>query len=223
MDERILLAREQGHPSLSEHDSKAFLSARGFPVTRGIVAAEPAEAVSAARALGFPLAVKASFPGLSHKTEVHALRLGVRSEDELLAAFDAVRTATRPDAPVLVEQMARGSRELAMGLFRDPHFGPCVMLGLGGVFAEALGDTAFRAAPVDRAEVADMVEELSGKKILKGVRGMKPVDPEALFTCIDVLCRVGLEEPDVAEVDANPVLADDEGNLVAADALVVLA
>ncbi|MBU2490752.1 MAG: acetate--CoA ligase family protein [Proteobacteria bacterium] len=220
MDDIIAAALERGDASLSEFDAKALLSAHGFPVVPGALAHTPDEAAAAARSLGFPVAVKACAPGLAHKTEAGAVALHLADEAGVREAFS--RVAAAAGGAVLVERMASGSRELAMGLVRDPHFGPCVMLGLGGVFAEALGDTAFRAAPVDLHEIRDMVAELAGKKIFAGLRGMAPVNEDDLFTCLSALSQIGFSCDRVAEVDVNPVIADKNGRLFAADALVVL-
>ncbi len=108
-----------------------------------------------------------------------------------------------------------------MGLVRDPDFGPCVMFGLGGILTEALGDAVFRRAPLDLADAHDMMDEIRGRRILEGVRGMPAADRGLLAEMLLGLGQIGLDHPVVQEVDVNPVLLAG-ARPVAADALIVL-
>ena len=116
--------------------------------------------------------------------------------------------------------MARGHREFICGLIRDQQFGPCVMLGTGGIYVEAFGDVVFRVAPIELRDAFDMMDELKGRALLAEFRGEKAVDREVLGRVLVGLGRMGIDEPDVYSVDINPLIVRD-GVPVAVDALVV--
>jgi len=215
-------ALEQGLTSLSEFDSKQFLAQYGIPVTLEKIAATAEAAREAAKEIGYPVALKGSGPGLLHKTELDLIRLNLKNEAELLEAFGQLTTGpSKPVQEVLVQQMIAGKRELVAGLVRDPQFGPCVLLGLGGVLTEVLEDVVFRVAPLTRWDAFQMMEELRGRKILEAFRGRPPVDREALADLIITLGRIGLENPTIREIDLNP-LKIQAGMPVAVDALIIL-
>ena len=216
-------ALEQGLTSLNEFDSKRFLAQYGIGVTLEKIAGTREAATEAATEIGFPVALKGSGPGLLHKTERDLVRLNLKNEAELLEAFDHLTTGlSEPVHEVLVQQMVAGERELAAGLVRDPQFGPCVMLGLGGVLTEVLEDVVFRVAPLTRWDALQMMEELRGRKILDAFRGRPPVDREVLADIIITLGRIGLENPAIREIDINPLKIRSDGQPIAVDALIIL-
>lgn len=208
--------------ALSEGDSKLLLAAFGVPVSPGIVAKSADEAVSAARSLGYPVALKGHGEGLAHKTELGLVKLNVADEEELTRISEALFSGAPKEMDgLLVAPMLKGRREFVAGLFRDPVFGPVVMFGLGGVFAEALNDVVFRIAPVTRPEALSMLDEVRSTKLLGPFRGEAAADREALAACLVGLSRLGAERPDVLEVDINPLLVGPDGSACAVDALVV--
>jgi acyl-CoA synthetase (NDP forming) len=216
-------ALEKGLTSLNEFDSKRFLAQYGIGVTLEKIAGTLEEATEAAKEIGFPVALKGSGQGLLHKTERDLVRLNLKNEDELLEAFDHLTTGlSEPVHEVLVQQMVAGERELAAGLVRDPQFGPCVMLGLGGVLTEVLEDVVFRVAPLSRWDAFQMMEDLRGRKILDAFRGRPPVDREVLADIILSLGRLGLENPAIREIDINPLKIRSDGQPIAVDALIIL-
>jgi succinyl-CoA synthetase beta subunit len=211
-----------GHKALAEHEAKQVLAAYGLPVTREALAGSREEAARAAAEIGYPVALKASSPDIPHKTERGLVRLGLADETAVLAAYDVVAPAVRGlPGGVLVQEMVTGSRELAMGLVRDPDFGPCVMFGLGGILTEALGDAVFRRAPLEAADAHAMMDEIRGRPILEAVRGMPAADRGLLAQMLVGLGRIGLDHPAVQEIDVNPVILTG-ARPVAVDALIVL-
>jgi len=118
--------------------------------------------------------------------------------------------------------MVSGKRELVVGLHREPQFGPCVMLGIGGVLTELLNDTAFRIAPFDEAEARDMADELRARKILDPFRGEAAADMRALCRSLTAVGRLGAEQPAISEIDINPLIITPGGGIKAVDALIVL-
>jgi succinyl-CoA synthetase beta subunit len=146
---------------------------------------------SAARAgeLYGEAAVKAVSSSLIHKSDIGAVRLGVIGADQMRASFDAVRAAAgQREAAVLITPMRRGGIELLVGVVRDVQWGLLLAVGLGGIWAEILDDASVRRLPVYRAEVARMLDELRGRRLLHGYRGGPPADLDAVAA---VICRVG--------------------------------
>lgn len=212
--------------TLSEHASKALLERYGVPVARErLVAPDPEAAVAAGREIGFPVVAKLCGDAIAHKTERDLVRLGLADEAALRAAAGDLLARRRPEdgeVGLLVAEMVRGRRELIAGVVRDPQFGPCVVLGLGGILTEALGDVVFAAAPLSAADARGMVQGLRASHLLtKPFRGEPPVDLDALAEILVGLGRLATERPDVASVDVNPLLVRGD-RPVAVDALIVL-
>ena len=177
----------------------------------------------------FPVALKLASPDIPHKTEADAVRLNVKTLDELKAAAQTVVTNGKKHTPnaridgVSVQEMASGV-EMILGAVNDPHFGPYVMVGLGGVLTEVLHDVSHRFAPITPDDARDMLAELKGAKILEGYRGAPPADVDAIVDALVRLSYVIHDHQDrIAEIDVNPVFARGKGKgAVAADALIVL-
>jgi acyl-CoA synthetase (NDP forming) len=225
--ERTVLCLPDAARTLSEHESKQVLAAYGIPMVRSVLLA-PGEISAADKPpLPFPLAVKIDSPDIAHKTEAGAVRLNVRSLEELKRAAEEVVTAARrhrPDARingVLVSEMAQGV-EVIVGAVNDRFFGPVVMLGLGGIFTELLKDAAHRFAPLDPESAREMIRSLRTAPLITGYRGRPPLAVEALA---ETLVRVSLLAADhadrIAEIDINPLFVNESG-VAAADALIVL-
>ncbi|MBW2304478.1 MAG: acetate--CoA ligase family protein [Deltaproteobacteria bacterium] len=215
-------AVREGRKTLSEYESKQLLARYGIPVTRERLVVNEEELQEALEEIGFPLVLKACSPGISHKTEKGLVQIDIRNKTEALETFDRIRSAVEDtEVPVLVQEMIRGERELAMGMTRDPQFGPCVMFGLGGIFTEILKDTSFRVAPLERRDAMEMMEEIRAHRILGAVRGMEAADREILADALIALGKIGLENDEVKEIDVNPIILAGR-QPVAVDALVVL-
>jgi succinyl-CoA synthetase beta subunit len=222
-DDLIRSALDRGQPALSEYESKKLLSLYDIPVTRETLSRSADEAVSAAADLGFPVVLKACSPELMHKSERGCIELNLRSERDVREAYGRIiRSVDLELEGVLVQEMVPGQRELVVGLNRDPQFGPCVMLGTGGMMTEVFKDTAFRMAPFGMIEAKDMAEELRFKAILGAFRGQKPADMDILCRTLIAVGKIGLELETVSELDINPMIITPEGRVVAVDALVVL-
>lgn len=215
---------------LSEHQSKALLAAFGIDVTREEVVTSPEEALRAAHAIGYPVAVKIDSPDILHKSDAGLVRLHVAEDAELLAAYreilERAKTAV-PDARihgVLIQEMIPRGTEVIVGVNRDPQFGPTVMFGLGGIFVEILRDVAMRVAPLDEKEARAMIREIRGYRILDGARGRAKADVDALARLLVAVSHMALAlGPRLAELDLNPVIVLEEGRgLKVADALAVV-
>ena len=222
---QILKTKSQ---DVAEYQAKQVLAGYGIPVTRGELVTTKEQALAAARRIGYPVAVKVQSPDISHKTEARAVRLNVRSDAELAAAHEeilknarAYRTGANIEG-VLVQEMAGEGVEAILGVTNDPLFGPAVMFGLGGIFAEVLKDVSFRLAPVTPSVAREMVEEIAGFPLLTGARGRPRADVDALVDAIVRLSALAIDLKDhVAEFDINPLFVFGEGKGVkAADALI---
>jgi succinyl-CoA synthetase beta subunit len=223
-DPIIAKALERGQSALSEHDSKLLIEKYGVTVSEEKLTGTPDEAAAAAAELGYPVVLKACGPEISHKTERELVEVDLKREDEVREAFDRIKAnlGSDPYEGVIVQKMIVGERELAVGLIRDPQFGPCVMFGLGGIFTEILRDTSFRVAPITQEDALQMMDDIRAKDILGPVRGKPPVDRKLLSKALVGLSKIGIEQENVAEIDVNPLIVAPDGAPVAVDALVVL-
>jgi acyl-CoA synthetase (NDP forming) len=211
--------------ALSERDSLALLASLGVPVTPWRFATDSSAAAAVASDLGFPVALKLDADGLVHKTEAGAVVLGLCDEAATAAAAERMIEARRRRGlavrGVLVEPMAPAGIELIVGARRDPLFGPVVLVGLGGILAEAFDDVAIGLAPVSAERAAALIASIRGALLLDGVRGNLPVDRAAVARLLVDLGRAFVARSDLREVDLNPVIASAAG-AVAVDALVVI-
>ena len=208
-------------PTLSEADSRRLVEDAGVAVSPWTTASDAGSAAEAAEALGLPVVVKLCGDAIAHKTERGLVRLGLSSRDEAGAAAADLLAAARPEdgeVGLLVSTMVHGNRELIAGLVRDEQFGPCGMLGLGGILAEAVADVAFRLAPLEHGDALDLIDDLGAQSLLGEFRGEPAVDREALADTLMALSRIAADS-DIRSVDLNPLIVV-EGRPVAVDALV---
>ena len=208
--------------TLSEAASKALLRTHGVPLLDEREVVDTEAAVVAAGELGLPVVVKLCGEAIAHKTERGLVRLGLGDErDVSLAASELLAAATPPDGDVtlLVAPMVKGTRELIAGVAVDPQFGPTVLLGVGGILAEAVGDAVVRLVPLARADAEDMIDGLATQALLGPFRGEPAVDRDALVEVLLGLSAVAEADPSIVAVDLNPLIIVD-GRPVAVDALV---
>ena len=223
-------------PTLSEAESKALLARHGIPVPAEELVDSAEEAAAAAGRIGYPVVVKLCGRAIAHKTERGLVKLNLRDAAAVDAAATELLAAARPEdwggspaAPeaqnavgLLVGAMVSGARELIAGFVRDDEFGPCVMLGIGGIFAEALGDVAFRLAPLQPLDADELIDDLSNQALLGALRGEPPVDRAALAGIVRGLAELGEGDERIRSIDLNPLIVSDGGVPTAVDALVEL-
>jgi acetyltransferase len=213
-----------GH-TLSEAASKALLVPYGLTVAGERVVHDAITAVDAAEDLGYPVVAKLVGDSIAHKTERGLVRLGLSDGPAVERAAAELLAAARPDdgdVAVLVAPMIVGNRELIAGLVRDQQFGPTVMLGVGGVLAEAIADVVFRPAPLDAVTAEEMIDGLATQGLLGAFRGEAAVSRGHLVDLLVGLGRLASERPDVRSVDVNPLIVTPGGIPIAVDALVEL-
>ena len=212
-----------------ELGAKRVLAEAGIPVLAERLVSDTDAAARAAGEIGFPVVLKIASPDLPHKTEVGGVAIGLRSEAEVRQAHAEMLRRVAAKAPhaaidgVIVAPMAQGLSELILGSRIDPVFGPVVMVGLGGIFAEIIQDTAVQMAPVSETQAMAMLTSLKAFAVLNGARGRRRADLEAAARAIAALSRFAAAHADsVSEIDINPLLLKAEGEgAVALDALLV--
>jgi succinyl-CoA synthetase beta subunit len=209
-------------PTLSEAASKELLAAFGVPFPAERVVSTAEAAVAAAGEIGYPVVVKLGGDGIAHKTERGLVRLGLGSADQVRdGATELLAAATPEDGEVhlLVAPMLRATRELIAGLHDDAQFGMTVMLGVGGILAEAVADVSFRLVPITRVDAEEMIDDLALQALLGPFRGEPAVDRSAVADVLVALSGAAEQRDDVVSADLNPLLVVD-GRPVAVDALV---
>lgn len=208
--------------ALNESQAKILLAQYDIPVVSETVARTPDEAVAAAERFGYPVVLKGMGQTLHHKTELGLVRLNLQDQTQVIrAADDIAEKAGDALEGWLVQPQIEGRRELVAGLFLDPQFGPVVMFGLGGVLVEALSDITFRVAPFDDTEALQMLEEIEAKALLGNFRGERAANRQQLVQILVGLSAIAAENPEITEIDINPIIVKPDGDLCAVDALVV--
>ena len=183
------------------------------------------DALEADEPVTYPVAAKLCGRQIAHKSERGLLRLQINDPQSLRTACDELLAAAEPSdgaVELLVSSMVEGSRELICGLHKDPQFGLTVMLGIGGVLAEAVRDVAFRLAPITEADAEEMTDDLKSQRLLGEFRGEPALRRQDLTDVLMALCSLGAAHPEVLSVDLNPLIIAD-GRPVAVDALVEVA
>jgi acyl-CoA synthetase (NDP forming) len=207
---------------------KQALAAAGISVPAGKLARTPDEAAAVARTIGYPVVLKAQAAALSHKTEAGGVVLNLADESALRAAWDRMMDNVKRTAPdvvldgALVESMSPRGIELMVGAKRDPGWGTVLLLGLGGIWVEALGDVQLLPSGADAVQIRAALGKLHAAKLLAGVRGAPPADVDAVVRVVQVIDRLMQSVPDVTEIDVNPLMVHAEGEgATALDALIV--
>jgi acetyl-CoA synthetase (ADP-forming) len=210
---------------LLEPEAKELCKEYGLPVGMWRVATTSAEAMEAAGALGFPIVAKIVSSDVIHKSDVGGVILNLKDEKDVEAAFLKIKSICEGSnyrfEGVLVEPQAPPGIETIIGAKRDPQFGPVLLFGLGGIFVEVFKDVSFRVAPIEREDAVEMISELKALPLLKGIRGKKPSDFDALVDSLLKVSDMMVREERIKELDLNPTLAYEKGCRIV-DARVIL-
>ena len=210
--------------TLSEAESKKLLATYGLPVLDERIVKTASAAVDASVAIGYPCVIKLCGDGIAHKTERNLVRLSLGNAGEVdRAAHELLAQANDDDGDVelLLAPMIRATREFIVGADRTGDFGPVVMVGVGGIFAEVLEDVVFRLLPAEQHELSAMLDDLETQAMLGEFRGEPAVDRSQLLTVINAVGSAMIDRIDIESIDINPVLIAN-GQAVAVDALVAL-
>ena len=211
--------------TLSEADSKSLLSEFGIPFAAEHLVTSAAAAVERAEEIGYPVVVKLCGDHISHKTERGLVRLNLSDRNAVLSAAQSLLDAATPAdgaSGVLVAPMLSGERELIAGIATDAQFGQTVLLGLGGVLAEAIADVSVRLVPITRIDAEEMIDDLRSQALLAEFRGEPELDRASVVQVLVGLSDAARRHPELMSADLNPLIIH-EGRAVAVDALVELA
>jgi len=210
---------------IGETESKEILEAYGFVTPKGSVATTAEQAANIAQQLAFPVVLKIWSPDILHKSDVGGVQIGLKSAEEVKDAFDLMMyriPKKLPDAEilgVLVQEMCSDGKEVILGMNRDPHFGPLMMFGMGGIMVEVLKDVSFYLAPLTAEEAKQMLVNTKTYQMLSGVRGQEGVDIETIAEGLQRLSQLVTEFPQIQEMDINPYVVGPEGTTaIAVDA-----
>jgi acyl-CoA synthetase (NDP forming) len=210
-------ARNEKRTSLLETESRELLRAYGFSLPQAEFIRSPEEAAAASARLGFPLAMKVVSPDIVHKSDAGGVKLNLKDEKELTRAFAEIIekassvTARERILGSMLSPMAPGGQECIVGMLRDKQFGPVIMFGLGGIFVEVLKDVSFRAAPTTEQDIDGMIREIRGYRLLTGIRGEKAKDIGAIKEILAKLNEIAVDNPEIQEIDLNPVIVHEKG------------
>ena len=210
-------ARAARRTTIAEERAAAVVGAYGISVPKGGLARDVKEARLLAARVGFPVAMKIASPDILHKSDLGGIRLGVTDLDMVTRAYAEIVDGARsrmPDAliwGVTVQQMIPAGREVIVGINRDPTFGPLVMFGLGGIYVEVMKDVTFRMCPVSLDEARAMIGEVRAFGLLRGARGEKPADIDAIVDVIVRISALASDFDDILELDINPLMVMERG------------
>ncbi|MDM8517112.1 acetate--CoA ligase family protein [Desulfobacterales bacterium HSG16] len=207
----------QGKTRIGELEGNRLLACYGFNVLPTSLATTGEEAASISDEMGYPVVMKIVSEQILHKTDAGGVKIGIKTKEEALKAFDDIVESAHKfssDAVidgVLIQKMAEPGTEVILGVNRYPIFGPLLMFGFGGIFVEVFQDVAFRLAPIGRNEARRMIREIKGYKLFTGFRGRPPADTEAIEKLVVSLSDMVTNHPQILEMDINPLLLHEKG------------
>lgn len=212
--------KEKRDPLLSE----AFeaIQAYGIPVAHYQVVGRKGDLKRAMGEIGKPIVLKTISSEISHKSDAGGVILNIQQLSEAEEAYERVKNLCgKGTATALVQEMISGGKEVILGAKRDPSFGPVVLFGLGGIYVEILQESSLRVAPISRSEAEEMISEIKASRILRGVRGERPLDIKAVVDCLLRLSQLIMDFPEIEGIDINPVKVLEKG-AVAVDCRIIL-
>ena len=223
----LIQAKRETRTQLTEIESKELLKKAGMPVIEAKLARTKKEAISLSKEAGFPVVLKTASPDIIHKSDSGGVKLGLTNATQVGNAYSEIMSSIRQRFPkariqgVSVQKMARPGIEVIIGMSKDAQFGPVLMFGLGGILVEMLKDVSFRIVPVTRKDAGEMIKEIKGYPLLQGYRGQEPADIPSLERLIVKVSEFVEQNPEIKELDLNPVFAYKDG-AVAVDARIIL-
>jgi acyl-CoA synthetase (NDP forming) len=219
-------AKKEKRPLL-ETEAKELLREYGIPVPDFKLIKSEDEITELAKEINFPIVMKIVSPDIIHKTDAGGVKVGIKDEEEAIAAYqEIISKAIKYNknakiSGVIVYSMVPQGTEIIIGMMKDPHFGPVIMFGLGGIFVEVLKDISFRVLPIEERDAGEIINEIKGYEILKGTRGEASKDIEAIKILLMKISKLTMENPEIKEIDLNPIFVFKKG-LQVVDARVIL-
>ena len=224
---KIIEKAEAEKRSLLETEAKELLRKYKIPIPTFRLIKSEGEISGIRESIGYPLVMKIVSPDIIHKSDAGGVKVGVKDEEEARTAYqEIISKAVKYNKKaqicgVIAYKMIPQATEIIIGMMKDPHFGPVIMFGLGGIFVEVLKDVSFRILPIEEIDAEEMIAEIKGYEILKGARGEASKDLEAIKKLLMKISQLAMENPEIKEIDLNPVFVFDKG-LQVADARMIL-
>jgi len=224
---KIIQKAKKEKRSLLETEAKELLREYGIPVPDFKLIKSEDEITGLAKEINFPIVMKIVSPDIIHKTDAGGVKLNIKDETEARLAYQEIIFKTKKYnkkakiSGVIVYPMVPQGTEIIIGMMKDPHFGPVIMFGLGGIFVEILKDISFRILPIEERDAEEMITEIKGYKILKGARGNPPRDIQAIKEVLMKVSELTTENPEINEIDLNPIFVFEKG-LQVVDARMIL-
>ena len=203
--------------SLLETEAKELLKEYGIPVPNFKLIKSEEEIAELAKEINFPIVMKIVSPDIIHKTDAGGVKVGVKDEEEARMIYQeiiskAIKYNKKASiSGVIAYTMVPQGTEIIIGMMKDPHFGPVIMFGLGGIFVEVLKDISFRILPIEEIDAREMIAEIKGYEILKGARGNPPRDIRAIEEVLMKVSKLTMENPEINEIDLNPIFVFENG------------
>jgi len=224
---RIIQKAKKEKRSLLETEAKELLKEYGIPVPDFKLIKSEEEISGLAKEMNFPIAMKIVSSDIIHKTDAGGVKLNIKDEMEARLAYQEIISKAKKynkNAKIsgaIVDSMIPEGTEIIIGMMKDPHFGPVIMFGLGGIFVEVLKDISFRVLPIEERDAREMITEIRGYEILKGARGRPPRDIQAIEGVLMKISKLTMENPEINEIDLNPIFVFEKG-LQVVDARMIL-
>jgi acyl-CoA synthetase (NDP forming) len=210
-----------------ETEAKELLKEYGIPVPDFKLIKSEDEITGLTKEINFPITMKIVSPDIIHKTDAGGVKIGLKDEKEAKLAYqEIISKAKRYNkeariSGVIAYTMVPQGTEIIMGMMKDPHFGPVIMFGLGGIFVEILKDISFRILPIEKRDAQEMITEIKGYEILKGARGNSPRDIQAIEEVLMKVSKLTTDNPEINEIDLNPIFVF-ENSIQVVDARMIL-
>jgi len=224
---RIIQKAKKEKRSLLETEAKELLKEYGIPVPDFKLIKSEEEISGLAKEMNFPIAMKIVSSDIIHKTDAGGVKLNIKDEMEARLAYQEIISKAKKynkNAKIsgaIVDSMIPEGTEIIIGMMKDPHFGPVIMFGLGGIFVEVLKDISFRVLSIEERDAREMITEIRGYEILKGARGRSPRDIQAIEGVLMKISKLTMENPEINEIDLNPIFVFENGIQVV-DARIIL-
>ncbi len=218
--------KDQGREVLTYEESRKIIDLAGLPLNKMALATNAEESIEKAREVGYPIALKIVSEDVIHKSDAGGVKVGIKSDEELKKSYEDMMISIKKHYPtakidgVSIEEMVKGT-EVLIGSTTDSQFGKMIALGIGGIFTEIYKDVTFRLIPITKEDVKEMMNEIKGKKIFEGFRGLPQVKKEELTNLMLKISKLIEENPIIKEMDLNPVVATEKG-LITIDARIIL-
>jgi len=224
---RIIQRAKNEKRSLLETEAKELLKEYGIPIPDFKLIKSEEEITGLAKEINFPIVMKIVSPDIIHKTDAGGIKVEIKDEKKAESAYQEIISKAKKYnkkariSGVIAYTMVPQETEIIIGMMKDPHFGPVMMFGLGGIFVEVLKDVSFRILPIEERDAHEMITEIKGYKILKGTRGEPPKDIKAIKDLLMKISKLTMENPEINEIDLNPVFIFEK-DLQVIDARMIL-